>query len=989
MVVCTACGTENDDDARFCKGCAAPLQGAVGQREQRKTVTVVFCDLVGSTRLGESQDPEVVRRMLERYFERMKAIVERHGGTVEKFIGDAVVAVFGVPVAHEDDALRALRAAAEMRAALPELEVEARLGVNTGEIVTSGFGTLVTGDAINVAARLEQAAAPGEVLVGAATLALVADAASVEELVPLELKGKAEPVAAFRLLAIGDAPERAHGSRFVGRADELAHLKVAWARVLESGRGELVTILGEPGVGKSRLITEFTAGLDAPVVVGRCLSYGEGITYFPVVQVIRQIGVLDLSGPLAAVMGESDETTSPEEIAKAFRELLEGAAPLVVVFDDVQWGEETFLDLCADLSSTGAPLLVVSVARPELADRRPDWEVSLRLEPLPPEEVEELIPAAFPGALRERISRAAGGNPLFVTEMVAMAAEVGNEVAVPGTLKALLAARIDQLEGAERAVLECGSVEGEVFHHGPLQVLAGAKVTPELGSLVRKELIRPDTGLLSAEEAFRFCHLLIRDAAYDGLPKASRAEMHERLADWLEEHGNELIERDELVGYHLEQAHRYRTELGQPGSATVRLARRAAARLAAAGHRANRRGDYPAGANLFERALALGVEDPLDRARVQVDLSAALFELRRSGEAEALLAAVRDGATSNEARALADRALVQNAWIRQSTDPTVSSAEVIPLALEAVETFEAIGDELGLAWAERLMGEALWREGKLPESFAAYDRAVLHAQAVGEAGIRLGILMGHVWRLCMGPIHVSEMMPRLEELLTASRDDPMLEAAVRRGLAYALAIAGDFDAAGVHLQASTPVLEHAHQHRTDQLLFQIYEFMGDYAAAEKQLIAYWTSYREAREGGFDARALVATARLTLLYCDQGRFEEAAECLTYGQEVDFSPPPRGKIYGYLRLAARARVAVRRGEIADALELVRTAVELAEHSGLPNFVSWVLIAQAQVERAAGNTSEADAAITKTLALYELKGDVASVARLRDRHDLAAAP
>jgi class 3 adenylate cyclase/tetratricopeptide (TPR) repeat protein len=967
--------------------CAAPLS-AVEEKQQRKTVTVVFCDVVGSTALGASADPEAVTLMLGRYFERMKAIVERHGGTVEKFIGDAVVAVFGVPVAHEDDGLRALRAAVEMRDALPELQVHARIGVNTGEIVTSGFGTLVTGDAINVAARLEQAAAPGEVLVGAATLALVADAASVEELEPLELKGKAEPVAAFRLLAIGEAPERAHGSRFVGRADELAHLNEAWARVLDSRRGELVTILGEPGVGKSRLITEFTAGLDAPVVLGRCLSYGEGITYFPVVQVIRQLGVLDLTGPLAAVMGESDETTSPEGIAKAFRELLEEAAPLVVVFDDVQWGEETFLDLFADLSSAGAPLLVVSVARPELTDRRQDWEVSRRLEPLPPEEVEELIPATFPTALRDRISRAAGGNPLFVTEMVAMAAEAGNEVAVPGTLKALLAARIDQLEGAERGVLERGSVEGEVFHRGPLQALAGAQVTRELGSLVRKELIRPDTGLIPAEEAFRFCHLLIRDAAYDALPKASRAEMHERFGDWLEEHGNELIERDELVGYHLEQAHRYRTELGESGSATVGLAQRAAARLAAAGHRANRRGDYPAGANLFERALALGVEDALDQARVQVDLSAALFELRRSGEAEALLAAVRDTA-SNEARAVVDRALVQNAWMRQSTDPTVSSEEVIPLALEAVETFEAIGDELGLAWAERLMGEALWREGKFTEGVAAYDRAALHAQAVGEAGMRRGILIGHVWRLCMGPIHVSEMMPRLEKLLTASRDDPVFEASVRRGLAYALAIAGNSDAARVHLQASTPVLEQARVHRNEQLPFQIYEFMGDYAAAEKELIALWTSYRESREEGFDARALVATARLTLLYCDQGRFDEAAECLAYGEEVDLSPPPRGKIYAYLRLAARARVAARDGEIAEALELVRTAVDLAEHNGLPNYVSWVLLAQAHIELAAGNTSEADAAIAKTLALYELKGDVASAAQLGARHDLPTAP
>jgi class 3 adenylate cyclase len=286
---CLACGHESPDGNKFCPECGAPLQAVVAPSERRKLATLLFCDMSGSTALGERVDAESVQALLRSYFAEMRAAVEGHGGSVEKFIGDAVVAVFGVPVVHEDDALRALRAAAEMRDSLPQLEVEARIGVNTGEVVTSGHGTLVTGDAVNVAARLQQAAGSGEILVGAETLALVGSAVEVEELEPLELKGKAEPVPAFRLVAVHEAPERSHGARFVGRGAELALLRDGWGRAVAGGRCELVTITGEAGVGKSRLVTEFVASLDVRVVRGRCLSYGEGITYFPVVEVIKQL----------------------------------------------------------------------------------------------------------------------------------------------------------------------------------------------------------------------------------------------------------------------------------------------------------------------------------------------------------------------------------------------------------------------------------------------------------------------------------------------------------------------------------------------------------------------------------------------------------------------------------------------------------------------------------------------------------------------------
>src|SRR4051812_25625391 len=327
----------------------------------RKVVTVLFCDVVGSTALGESVDPEALQGLLARYFERMKGIVESHGGSVEKFIGDAVMAVFGVPVVHEDDALRACRAAVEMREALPELALEGRIGVNTGEVLAGTEERLATGDAVNVAARLEQAAEPGEVLIGAETFGLAESAVEVGEERLLELKGKSEPASARSLLAVREAVERSHASGFVGRRRELEQLAEVWDRALAGSRCELVTVVGDPGVGKSRLVAEALEQIDARVVRGRCLSYGEGVTYWPVVEVVKQLDALPsaerAANAIRSLLGVCEAVAGTDEIGWAFRKLLEEQAPLVVCFDDIQWGEETFLELVesAALLSTGAP----------------------------------------------------------------------------------------------------------------------------------------------------------------------------------------------------------------------------------------------------------------------------------------------------------------------------------------------------------------------------------------------------------------------------------------------------------------------------------------------------------------------------------------------------------------------------------------------------------------------------------------------------------
>ncbi len=464
MTICATCGRDNPADAGFCNGCGASLALATTPREQRKTVTVLFCDVTGSTAMGERLDPESLRQVMRRYFEAARRVIEHHGGSVEKFIGDAVMAVFGVPVLHEDDALRAVRAAVGLRDSLAALNLELerdygttvtlRTGVNTGQVVTGTEERLATGDAVNLAARLEQAAAPGEIVIGPETWRLVRDGVTVEPMEPLELKGKAMPVMAYRLLQVGGgALPRAAGvdAPLVGRGNQLRMLTDAFANVVGGRSCSLFTVLGTAGVGKSRMANEFLRDVDATVLSGRCLSYGEGITYWPVVSVVKQLldhengaGAVDLmtrdenvAAAINVMLGEQSGATSPSEIAWAVRKLLESSAdakPLVVVFDDLHWGEPALLDLIEHIGdlSRDAAILVLSLARPELLDRRPGWgggklnATTVLLEPLNAAETDALIAELLPDdgdldpQVRARVRDMAAGNPLFVEEVLAL-----------------------------------------------------------------------------------------------------------------------------------------------------------------------------------------------------------------------------------------------------------------------------------------------------------------------------------------------------------------------------------------------------------------------------------------------------------------------------------------------------------------------------------------------------------------------------------------
>jgi class 3 adenylate cyclase/tetratricopeptide (TPR) repeat protein len=976
--------------ARFCEGCGlslASVAASPGTREQRKTVTVLFCDLTGSTELGESLDPERLRALLGQYFERMKVIVERHGGSVEKFIGDAVMAVFGVPVLHEDDALRAVRAASEMRDALPELGLQGRIGVMTGEVVTGTEERLATGDAVNVAARLEQAAHPGEVLIGSPTLALVRDAAEVEPVDPLELKGKSDPVSAYRLLRVREVPERRHAVLFVGRTEELASLQDTWERVRDEERCELVTVVGDAGVGKSRLAAEGLASMDATVLWGRCPPYGEGITYWPVVEVLKQLDVRPAEEAAAeairSLLGETEVATSAEEIAWAFRKTLEQAAaerPLVVVFDDIQWGEETFLDLVEHivLLSSGASILLFCMTRPELTERRPDWPVALRLEPLAADDVDELIPLRIGDDLREKIAHAAGGNPLFVEEMLAMAGDTQGDVVVPPTLRALLGARLDQLESADRSVLERGAIEGEIFHRSAVQALAPGEtqVTPRLAALVRKGLIRSHKPQLPGEDAFRFRHLLIRDAAYDALPKGTRADLHERFAFWLEEHGTDLVELDEILGYHLEQTCGYRTELGMTDDGIA--AATARRHLMSSGRRAAHRQDYGAAVSLLERAAALVPAAELDLA-LEIELGEALPWIGRAADAvrRAEAFAERAAAAGDHVGELCGS--VQAAVFRIYVEPEGAAEALTTLVERALPVFQAAGDNLALYIAYSAFSEVAFMRGQMGAHLEAYERAFVHAQLAGylppaSVGARAG---GRF----LGSTPASELLAWLEETESLVGRHYLLHG-YRAGT---LAMLGRFDEARTILAETRAALA---ERGRGALLAGVTGFAstwvelwaGDAAAAYEFAVAGFGLWEEL--GELSSLSTAAGDIAQALYVLE-RLDEADAWAGRAAELGASDDAWSEM---LWRRVRAKVLARRRQPAEAERLAREAVAIGEETDTLNGQGDANADLAEVLLLGGKADEAIAALEQALERYERKENLAMARRTRDR--LAAA-
>ncbi len=998
MTACPSCGHELPEGAKFCLECGAPVAPTAPPREQRKTVTVLFCDVAGSTELGESTDPEALRGLLARYFERMKEIVERHGGSVEKFIGDAVMAVFGVPLVHEDDALRACRAAVEMRDALPEVGIRGRIGVNTGEVVTGTEERLATGDAVNVAARLEQAAEPGEVLVGEGTVLLVRGAVELEEERLLELKGKSEPVAAYPLLAVVGETTRRSDVAIVGRKRERRTLDDAWERVRSERACHLFTLLGSAGVGKSRLVAEFLASLDgAAVVRGRCLSYGEGITYWPVVEVVLQLGRRPsdprAAAAIASLLGETEEPATADEIAWAFRKLLEESAPVVCVFDDLHWAESTFLDLVDHVAdwSRDAPILLACIARPELLDRRSTWAggklnaTTVLLEPLTPAETDELIERLLGGAefaepLLVRIREAAEGNPLFVEQMLAMVAESPNgDVVVPPTIQALLAARLDLLDPSERGVLERGAIEGKIFHRGGVEALAPDEpdVPTRLMALVRKELVRPDRTQLEGDDAFRFRHLLIRDAAYDGLPKAARAELHERFADWLDERGDDLTEADEIVGYHLEQAHRYRVELGIAGAETKALARRAANRLAAAGERAVLRDDVVAAVVLLERACEL---TPVEERPLELEL-----ELVRARSNSGDLAGAVAAADELAARARKEgdrpqelRCLVARGKIADLVEPT-STEDQRSLVEEALDVFQAVDDVAGLAdtWTLAAIVELStlqWRA----MAFAA-ARSVEYAEQSGGSAALHDATMHQVPARLYGPFPVDEALSWLDE-------HPLKQPHYFSMRGQLEAMRGNFDKARELVSDGRGLaIELGHRLMAAGVSMMDVEIelaAGDAHAAAEAALKGVEELDALGERGW--LSTVAGHGAEALY-RLGRDDEAWRLTETADEAGAADDV---ITQMLILQVRAKILARRGEHGEAEQLAREAVAWGGPTDALEVKANSYRDLAIVLAAAGKRDEALAALDTAQTFYAEKGHTVGVANVEKlRSELVA--
>ena len=1022
--------------------------------ERRKTVTALFADMVGSTALGESLDPEPLRQLMVRYFEQMAGAVRRHGGTVEKFIGDAVMAVFGVPQAHEDDALRAVRAAVEMRDALAELNLEfardwgvtvaIRVGVNTGEVMAgtpSGDQSLAVGDAVNLAARLEQTAEPGQILIGEQTRALVGDAVRAEELPPLPVRGKREPVRAWRLLELVAARSRELDPTLVGRMPELDQLEGWFRTVVDRGMCAAIMVVGSAGVGKSRLTREFLHRLAdrATVVEGHCVPYGEGVTFWPVSEAIRRAagigprtGTSRARGRIAALLdGMADgELVAPriqallglgpaapglQETFWAVRRLFEHLAkraPLVAVFEDIHWAEPTLLDLLEYLVDRvhAVPVLLYFVTRPELLEARPAWLSGkpnanrLSLGPLSAADTDLLIRQLLRGARladepRERIAALAEGNPLFVGESVRMLIDVGvvrtaepgwsvsgglAQTAIPPTIRALLAARLDRLEPEERLVAECAAVAGRIFWWGLVTALVPAEVRPRvaghLQALTRKEFITPDPSDLPGDDAFRFTHALLRDVTYQGIPKSARSQLHEQTAEWLAKRmGKRAGEYDEIIGYHLEQASRSLTELGPTSDAAQALGRQASAHLAGAAARAFASEDMPGTVSLLSRAVALLPDKDPGRLALLPRLAFALIE---TGDFRRLARVIEE--TSLLADAIGDeRALamagVLEQWMRLYTDPDRRPAQARDAVRGAISTFEAVGDDYGLAKAWSLLGFANNVSARFADAETAWARAAEHARRAGE---RRDELDAFTWGLIgswLGPTPVEAGLARTDRLLEQARGDRKGMSGVLIMRALLTANLGRFDEArgmiaqawslcrdvGLTLWEAGPVTQAA----------GVVELLaGDAAAAETVLQTGAHKLREMGEAGWLSTALAWLAEAVYL---QGRADQAYQ---HSEESEHLAGGGDVLSRVLWRSVRARVLADRGQTADAERLSREAVTLADDTDSLALQADARLGLTHVLRLLGRSGPAERTLAEAIDLYQRKGAVAAIARAK---------
>jgi len=1016
--------------------------------EVRKTVTVLFADVADSTPLTESLDPESTRAVMSRYFEVVQAVLERHEGTVEKFIGDAVMAVFGVPVLHEDDALRAVRAAVEMNVELARLNDELetkwgvtianRTGIATGEVIAgdpSRSQSFVVGDAVNTAARLEQSAGSNEILVGDTTHRLVREAVVAEDAGSVNARGKAQSVHAWRVVdVVPGAPgwSRRLDSPLVGRAAELEVLKSALDESGAERTCRVVTVVGAAGVGKSRLTSEFLTLVDenATIAQGRCLPYGEGITFWPLTEVLREAaGVRDLDAP-EEVRDRIDALVADDEDSELVRERLAGvlglgAAPgihetfwavrrlfeqlgeqqLVVVFDDIHWAEQTFLDLLEYLAVfiQETPVLIVCLARPELLDQRPGWMATnphsklLSLAALTEAESDGLITNLIGGAdvprdARVRIAEVAEGNPLFVEETLRMLVDDGlleptegswtvtsdlTGLSIPTTIQTLLSARLDRLPETERAVLERAAVIGRVFWWSALEALSPdplrAELTQALQSLVRKELLRPDHTELRHEDAFRFAHILIRDAAYLGIPKATRADLHEALVDWFEERMEERTsDLDSILGYHLEEAQKALIDLGPRNERAETLGRRAGTVLATAGRQAYVRGDMPAAVNLLTRAVSLlSASDPV-RLDCLPALAFALIETGDFAQLETVAAEMNAAAADSADPRVEAHAVLLGLWIRLFTNPEGWAEDAMNEATRAIGVFEELSDEVGLSKSWSLLGVVHLYTTQFGPSEDAWSRASLHAHRAGNMREELESLSWVPICVWAGPTPADAALERCRSVLERARGDKKVVSTALFVQAELEAGLGNFDRALDLIAQAKALLEELTltvwiAGPLTQFAGWIDLWRGDPAAAERQLRWGHDQLSEIKEMAW--LPTVDGILAEVVYA-QGRADEAEELAT---AIAGSAGSEDVYSQLLWRGVSAKVLAGRGDVDQAERLARESIELVSVTDFlhGHWYAWMTLGE--VLGHGQRMDEAQAAATRAIKAAEDKGHV----------------
>ena len=994
----------------------------------RRPTTVVFADVVDSTTIGELLDPESVHRILERYSDVAREIVGRHGGEVEKFIGDAVVAFFGLTDVHEDDALRAVRAAVELRDAVIALrdefmsssgvELAIRIGVNSGDVFVGGGAgreIFATGDPVNVAARLEQGAQAWEILLGDRTYRLVEANVHAEPLEPFEVKGRSAAVQAWRLLGLAEPEEVAARptTPFVGRSREQDAIRGAFARSREQQTCVLSTIVGPAGIGKTRIARELVAEAETrqagTVAVGRCLSYGEAITYHPLIEIVRQLAGADIDEGVTNVMGTdedselvarrmrglvglSDETASAAETFWAVRKLFEAAAaerPLIVVFEDVHWAEPLLLDLIEYLVgvSSGKAIFVLCLARPELLEWRPSWAVEnatrsvVTLEALPEADARRLVDSLTSGVLgpveTARIVRTAEGNPLFLEQLLATDEERGGTATLPPTIHAVLAARIAGLDPAERTVLEHASVEGRNFGWSSVAALLPEGERRQLGehlmALVRRQLIQPNPAASSVEDAFRFTHVLIQEAAYEGVPKEVRADLHERLARRL---GSKSESEDEIVGFHLERSYRCRVELGLVGEHERELAAEATVRLEAAGRKALMLGDSEACGNLLGRAASLLPPDDPTRLVLLPTLGAALLEAGKLAEADRVLTEAIERSTGDEL--LHARARVEQQFVRLQTH--VGAIDDVERVADAgLRVFSEHADDFGQIRAWSLKAFSAWIGGQAAKADAAWQRGAEHARRAGERRELFEILDWRASAAVVGPTPVDEAIRVCLDIRDQVRSSPVAVAETLHPLAVLHAMRGDFEQARSLVREGNAIIEdlgRIYSAGLSHLEAFVEMLAGQPEVAEDRLRRAYAMLDEMGEKNFLATTVAMLAQAVYA---QDRPEEAWRFCEISRGIAGDEDLSAQVIGR---GTSAKILAGQGRGDEAEALARGAVALAARTDFLTHHGQAFLDLAEVLQRNKRPVEAESALRAGLELYERKGDLVSAERARVR-------